>query len=196
MSNILENMKAFCLRVAPEITEPDWQELEQIITFKSLQKGAFLLKAGEICRNVYYLNKGLIRFFYLVDGKEITTGFIDDNQFATDYTSFLLQVPSFKNIEVMEDTALAGISFNNIQELYKKNPVFQIFGRRMAEFSFLTFDQDNTKLKTQSPEVRYKTLVEKQSPLLQQIPQYMLASYLGITPEHLSRIRKKISSYK
>lgn len=193
MTNLLENMKAFCLKVAPEITESEWEELEQYITIKTLKKGEFLLKPGEVCRNVYFLNRGLVRFFYLVDGKEIITGFMDDNQFAADYSSFLLQAPSQKWIEALEDTELAALNFNDVQLLYKKMLNFQIFGRKMAELLFLAYDLDNTKLTTLSPEERYRKLLEKQSPLLQKIPQYMLASYLGITPEHLSRIRRKLT---
>jgi CRP-like cAMP-binding protein len=117
---------------------------------------------------------------------------MSENQFAADYTSFLEQSPSIKNIEALEDTEVAEISYVNINELYQQFPVFQIFGRRMAEQLFITFDQNNTRLTTMSPEERYLRLLQKQSPLLQVVPQYMVASYLGITPEHLSRIRKKV----
>ena len=180
--------------VAPELTGEAYDLFETKLIFKTFEKNEPLLKEGEVCRNVYYIHTGLIRFYFTADGREITTGFMADNQFASDYSSFLLQKPSQKNIEALVKTEAVYFTYETTQQLYKILPAFQIFGRRMAENLFLTFDEENTRLNTLNPEARYLRLINKSSPLLQKIPQYMLASYLGITPEHLSRIRKKIAA--
>jgi CRP-like cAMP-binding protein len=191
---ILDDLKKFCLMVAPELGGEAYDLFEKTLIFKTFEKNEPLLKEGEICKNVFYIHTGLIRFYFVADGREITTGFMADNQFASDYSSFLLQKPSQKNIEALYKTETVFFTHEVTQKLYKTIPAFQIFGRRMAENLFLTFDEENTRLNTLNPEARYLRLINKSSPLLQKIPQYMLASYLGITPEHLSRIRKKISA--
>jgi CRP/FNR family transcriptional regulator, anaerobic regulatory protein len=77
--------------------------------------------------------------------------------------------------------------------LYKTNPVFEIFGRKIAELLFNMISMQTVRLLTLSPEERYQSLMETQPFVLQRVPQYMIASFIGITPEHLSRLRKKIS---
>ncbi len=192
MDAIIKSLRFFCQKVVPELTNEEWQAFEESLSFRKLKKGELLLKEGDLCRHVSFIHKGLVRFFYLVDGREVTTGFVAENQFSSDYASFLKQSASTKNIDALEDVECADISYQAIQSLYQRFPVYQIFGRRMAEQMFIAFDQDNSKLTTMSPEERYLRLLNNQSPLLQRVPLYLLASYLGVTPEHLSRIRKKV----
>ena len=85
------------------------------------------------------------------------------------------------------------IDYESIQMLYKNYPIFQVFGRKVAEQLFIVLSQRVVALQLLTPEQRYQKLVDNGSLLLQQIPQYMLAAYIGVTPEHLSRIRKKLT---
>lgn len=193
MSDIISNIKNFYKLLVPGIDDDSWENIAQRLSFRTLPKGSYYIRAGEICRYVSFINQGLLRFYYMKDGKEVITGFMEKQQYISDYSSFLLQQPSTKYIEVLEDASLAELSYQDVQELYCTSQNFERFGRRIAEQLFLQFDMQQSNLVNLKPEQRYLLLIEKQSTLLQRIPQYMLASYLGVTPEHLSRIRAKLS---
>ncbi len=190
----LTQIKSYYQNLLPTMEESDWEVLSSRFTYRQLKKGDFLTRSGETCRQVSFLNKGLIRFFYDVDGKEISTGFVTENDYVAEYASFLLQQPAHSNLDALEESEVINLSFNDMQLLYQTNPVFQIFGRKVAEMLFILLVSQNTTLLTLSPEERYQTLINYQPFVIQRVPQYMIASYIGITPEHLSRIRKKMSS--
>lgn len=132
--------------------------------------------------------------FYLVDGREICTGFAVEHEYLAQYDSFLTRQPSTGNIDALEDCVLINLSYESMQALYQSHPVFERFGRKIAEMLFIMVAYQTNRLLTLTPEERYNELLQKQSHILQRVPQYMIASYIGITPEHLSRIRKKLSS--
>ncbi len=186
-------IKAYYKQLLPQLTNEEWQAIENCLTVKYLKKGEYLVRQGEICNHVSFINKGLIRFYMLVDGKEIPTGFFMQNQYGSAYESFLTRQPSNENIDVLEDVELLQIDYESMQMLYKNYPIFQVFGRKVAEQLFIVLSQRVVALQLLTPEQRYQKLVDNGSLLLQQIPQYMLAAYIGVTPEHLSRIRKKLT---
>lgn len=188
-----QKIKAYYKQLLPQITNEEWQAIENCMTVKHLKKGEHLVKQGEICNHVSFINKGLLRFYMVIDGKEIPSGFFMENQYTSAYVSFLTRQPSIDNIDVLEDVELLQIDYANMQMLYKNYPIFQLFGRKVAEQLFIVLSQRVDALQILTPEQRYQKLVDKSSLLLQQIPQYMLAAYIGVTPEHLSRIRKKIT---
>ena len=100
-----------------------------------------------------------------------------------------------QNIGALTDVESVDLGFDDMQRLYKGYPVFQEFGRKIAEMLFIMLNQRNTALLALTPEERYRNMIVNSPLLLQQVPQYMLASFIGVTPEHLSRIRKKMSSH-
>lgn len=189
-------IRTYYKNMVPQITEADWNAIEKKLTVQQYKKGETLVRNGEVCRYVSFLNYGLVRLFYLIDGKEIATGFIREYEYISEYNSFLTQTPAMQNIDALEDCEVVHLSFTDMQQLYKSNPVFEIFGRKMAEYLFILLSSHNTSLLALSPEQRYQQLIEQQSFIMQRVPQYMVASFIGVSPEHLSRIRKKISSNK
>lgn len=186
-------IKSYYKQLLPQLTNEEWQAIEDCLTVKHLKKGDHLVKQGEVCNHVSFINKGLIRFYMLIDGKEIPTGFFMQNQYGSAYESFLTRQPSNENIDVLEDAELLQLDYSSMQMLYSKYTIFQVFGRKVAEQLFIVLSQRVAALQLQTPEQRYQKLVDNGSLLLQQIPQYMLAAYIGVTPEHLSRIRKKLT---
>ncbi len=190
----LTQIKSYYQNLLPAMNEADWEMLSRRFTYRQLKKGDFLTRNGEICRQVTFVNKGLIRIYYNVDGKEISTGFVDENKYVAEYASFLVQQPAHSNLDGLEESEVINLSYNDMQSLYQTNPVFQIFGRKIAEMLFILLVSQNTTLLTLSPEERYQILIDFQPYVIQRVPQYMIASYIGISPEHLSRLRKKISS--
>lgn len=190
---MFSKIKAYYQDLIPQLLEEDWDSLEQRLTIQHLRKGDILTRNGEVCKQVSFINKGLLRMFYLVEGKEISTGFVPENNYLAQYDSFLTRQPSTGNIDALEDCELINLSYDNMQMLYNDKPVFQIFGRKIAEMLFIMISSQTNSLLTLSPEERYKNLLENQPFIIQRVPQYMIASYIGITPEHLSRLRRKMT---
>lgn len=187
-------IKAYYQKLIPFLKEDDWNALEEKLTVQQLKKGEFLTRQGEISRSVSFINKGLLRMCYLIDGKEICTSFVCENEYISSYASFLTQTPSAENIDALEECELVNLSYTDMQKLYQSNPVFEIFGHKIAEMLFIMVSSQTTRLLTLSPEERYQSIIQYQPFVIQRVPQYMIASFIGITPEHLSRVRKKIST--
>lgn len=185
-------IKAYYLNMIPHLTPGEWQAMEDFLEIKVLKKGEHLIKQGQVCNHVFFVNYGFTRVYKEVKGREISSGFIGANQYISAYDSFLTRQPSHENIDVIEDAELLLLSYDQMQHLYDRYPVYQIFGRKIAEQLFIMVSQRSNALLLLTPEERYKNMIQNESKLLQQVPQYMLASYIGVTPEHLSRIRKKM----
>lgn len=188
---MFEQVKAYYKKLVPSITESDWNALEERLTIQHLNKGEFLVRKGEICRHVSFINTGLMRLYYLEEGKEICTAFVAENNFISEYASFLTRTPAAEYADALEDSELVNLSFDNIQALYQSHPVFEIFGRKIAEYLYILLSKYNTSLRAHTPEQRYHYLMDEQPFIIQRVPQYMIASFIGVTPEHLSRLRKK-----
>jgi CRP-like cAMP-binding protein len=186
-------IKAYYQKLIPQLQEEEWAFLQNLLTFQFLKKGDLLTRTGDVCRQVSFINKGLLRMFYMVDGKEICTGFVPENNYLAQYDSFLTRQPSAGNIDALEDCELINLSYDNMQTLYNEKPVFQMFGRKIAEMLFIMVSLQTNSLLTLTPEERYRALLEKQPFIIQRVPQYMIASCIGITPEHLSRLRRKMA---
>ncbi len=184
-------IKAYYKSLVPGLQEEGWNKLQERFTIQQLKKGELLVRNGEICRQVSFINKGLVRLFYLVDGKEISTGFVAENEYVSEYESFLTTQPSSGNIDALEDCELVNLSYNDMQAMYQLNPVFEIFGRKIAEILFIMISSQTTRLLTMTPEERYQSVIQNHPFIIQRVPQYMIASFIGITPEHLSRLKKR-----
>jgi len=193
MEKMFDQIKAYYKKLVPALQEADWNELQEKLTIQQLDKGAFLTRQGEICRQVSFINKGLLRMYYQADGKEICTGFVAENEYIAQYESFLTHQPSLSAIDTLENCELINLSYDAMQAIYQSRPVFEIFGRKIAETLFIMISSQNTRLLALSPEERYLSVIEYQPFIIQRVPQYMIASFIGITPEHLSRLRKKMT---
>ncbi len=167
-----------------------------ILEVKQFKKKDYLLREGQVCNKITFLNKGSARLFYNVEGTEKTIQFFFENSWHTDYASFLTGKPTIENLQALEDTEVVQFLKNDLQKLYKDIPKFERVGRVFAENAFLSVSQLNQMKTNEEPERRYLNLLKKRPELIQRIPQHYIASYLGIQPETLSRIRKRISSSK
>lgn len=159
---------------------------------KTIKQYDFYLKQGSLCRNVAFINKGLVRIYYVKNGKEYVGRFFEKNEWVTDYAGFLLKTPSLFFIEALEDTELFTLSYDNMQKLYSYGKSFEKFGRLIAEKVFIESYQRNVSLMLNSPEELYLALMKEKPHLLNSVPLKYIASYIGIEPESLSRIRKRI----
>ena len=188
---IYKSIKAYYKRLVPSLTEEDWMAIEEKLTVQQLNKGDALVRNGEVCRQVSFVNKGLLRLYYLADGKEVCTGFVPENEYISEYASFLTRSPAAQNIDALENSEVINLSYESMQALYHSHPVFEIFGRRIAEKLFVMISFHHASLLLLAPKDRYLSVVTNQPYVIQRVPQYMIASFIGITPEQLSRIRKE-----
>jgi CRP-like cAMP-binding protein len=160
---------------------------------KPLKKGEYLLKAGDVCRYVIFIESGLVRYYINNDGEEKTNYFNKENEFVCDYLSFLPQIPSYVNIQALEDTIIWIISYAGMQQFYKEVTTGERFGRLAIEQVFVNVISQIGSLYTDLPQTRYAKFLSNYADVAQRIPQYYIASYVGIKPQSLSRIRKRTS---
>lgn len=160
---------------------------------KKFNKGDNLLEMGNICRYVTFIEEGLVRYYINNNGNDNTNYFNKEGEFVCDYLSFLPQTPSFTNIQALEDTTVWVISFNNLQKLYKEIEQGERFGRLAIEQVFINVLGQIISLYTDTPDIRYQKFILNYSGISQRIPQYYIASYVGVKPQSLSRIRKRIA---
>lgn len=159
----------------------------------SLKKGEYFIKEGQISRKVGFIISGSMLCYYDKDGEQAIDEFSLDKEFITDYFSFLTNSPAGKNVKCLEATELVVMSYEDLQELYAISPVFERVGRLMAEALFMNWQQKAKSLMLDDAETRYLKLISRRPDLPQRVPQYLIASYLGVKPETLSRIRKKLT---
>lgn len=163
---------------------------------KSYKKGDFFLAGGQICKQVGFVTKGLLRYYINHDGEDKTYDFAQENNFVCNYESFLPQTPSTKIIQALEDCQMLVISFADLQTFYRSISGAERFGRIVIEQVFVQTLQDLSSFYTDSPELRYEKFLKKHPDLQQRISQYHIASYVGVKPQSLSRIRKRIFTEK
>jgi CRP-like cAMP-binding protein len=160
---------------------------------QKLRKGEHLLNEGYICKNIFFIEKGLVRYYARIDGEEITSYFNKEGEFVCDYASFLPQQPSLINIQVLEASTVYTISHANMQLFYQQVRHGERFGRLAIEEVFVSAINQISSLYIDSPELRYQTFLDKFADIGQRIQQYHIASYVGIKPQSLSRIRKRLA---
>lgn len=160
---------------------------------KSIKKKTNLLETGETAKEVYYILNGCIRLFYEKDGEDISAYFFTEKMFAGAYDSFISQKPSRHSIETLEDCQVLSISYRALQELFIEFPKMNEFVRKVLEERFVSLHELFTSQILDSPEERYLNLQKEKPDLINRIPQHQIATFLGVTPVSLSRIRNRVS---
>jgi CRP-like cAMP-binding protein len=161
---------------------------------RTYKKGEFFLEEGRICKQVGFVAKGLLRYYINQDGEEKIYDFSQENEFVCNYESFLPQLPSTKNIQALEDSIVFVISQSDLQLFYANVRGGERFGRIAIEAVFVKLLQDISSLYSETPELRYERFLKNHGDLQQRISQYHIASFVGVKPQSLSRIRKRIFS--
>lgn len=173
-------------------TPKEKELIENAFTFRQVPKKFILSKEGGIARELYFINKGLMRLYYTRDGEEITGYIFRENLFASSYDSFLRQSPSLQTLETLEDCELLVITKPELDHLYATLPKMNILGRKVVEQRFVNAQRILSSFIMDSPEDRYRKFETENGDLLLRVPHHIIASYLGITPVSLSRIRKRL----
>lgn len=177
-----------------ELTEEEAEIINKNIPIKHFKKGTVLLKAGDIAIECYFNLKGCVREYYLTEeGEERTTQFFTEEDSIAALTSYVNQTPADQYFECVEDCTLSVLNYYKERALYEIIPEFERLCRVSIEDDFGKHQKKLAKFITSSPKERYLDLLENRPDLLNRVPQYHLASYLGVTPESLSRIRKRVA---
>jgi CRP-like cAMP-binding protein len=176
------------------LSDEEQKAFLQILEVKTFKKKSFLLQEGQICDKVSFINSGCMRLFYNVEGIENTIQFFFGDSWYTDYASFLTGQKTIENLQALQPCEVVQFKKEDLYKLFDQFPIFDRVGRVMAENAFLSLSQLNQMLTNEEPQLRYLNLLKQRPALVQQIPQHYIASYLGIKPESLSRIRKRISN--
>ena len=173
-----------------EISDEEWVVYSSMLRTREIKKKEILLVEGNICREVFFVNCGLLRVYFIDNnGEEKTFHFALENTFATDYKSLLQQLPANYSIQAMEDTQVAIMSLEMIQEGYKRLRNGEKLGRLLAEHYFFMFNEKLQSIYTESILERYNKLTTCFPNIFQRVPQHLIASYLNISSVHLSRLK-------
>ncbi len=164
-----------------------------LIETETIHRKEFLLRQGDVCRFEYFVTKGCLRTYTMDEtGVEHTLYFSPEEWWVGDLMSFLTEEPSIYNIMALEETVILAISRSNLEVLYQKVPQFERFFRILIQNAFIAQQQRISQKLSLNGEQRYREFLEKYPQLEQRISLKMIASYLGITPEFLSMIRRKM----
>ena len=173
------------------LSNEDWLKINAFLVRMNVKKDTILLEKGKICRYLYFLESGLLRFFILKNGNDVTKYFTDVPYCFTSIKSFEAQIPATESIETLEDTVLWAITAENVKTLFDL-PAWNTFARKLIQEVQTYTDDILSEMQTETAENRYKKMLFDNDPLLQRVPLKHIASYLGIAPQSLSRIRKSV----
>jgi CRP-like cAMP-binding protein len=173
------------------LSEADITLITALFQPRLLKKGDYFVQQGQVCQQVGFIQRGLLRYFVNQDGDEKIYDFGLENNFVSDYESFLPQQPCRRNIQAIEDSVVVVVSWANLQRLFNELTYGERFGRVAIEQIFVKTIGQLISLYTDSPEVRYQAFLTQYPTLSARITQYYVASYVGVKPQSLSRIRAR-----
>lgn len=187
MDSLIKN-----IRTCVPLSATDEKIIRKLFHKKVIKKDEHLLEEGQVCRHLFFIEEGLVRYYLSNDGEEQTNYFNKEGEWVCDYPSFLQKVPTMVNIQTLENTIAWMISYDNLQKFYHEVRHGERFGRLGIEQVFINVIRQITSLYTDKPQVRYQKFMQAYFDIAQRIPQYYVASYVGVKPQSLSRIRKRL----
>lgn len=174
------------------IPESEWEYFIPYLSERTFQKNDFIVRAGELSNNFYFIIKGLVRYFYsTVSGKEFNKHFAVENRFAGSLQSLVLNVPCGFFIQALERTETLVLPNKLLTESFDRHVCWERIGRMHAERLAIMKELREKEFLLDSLKIRYRRFLKEYPGLISRVPQYHIASYLGVTDVALSRIRKK-----
>lgn len=174
------------------LTDSEIEDFIQLLSYKNYKKSDYFIKEGEICKQVAFVLSGSLRSYYISDkAEEITYCITFPNNLMTAYSSFLTEQPTEENIQAITQTELLIISKEKIETLVQQNKNWIYFLKYIAEQQYIELEKRIFKLQKSDAAKRYADLMKNEPEYIQKIPLQYLASFLGVSQRHLSRIRKE-----
>ena len=185
--NILKNINRYV-----SLDKVDEEQFLQIVTTKQIRKKEMLVQPNSICQHQTYVVEGALRSFFLTDkGEEHTIQFAVNDWFISDFNSYVSQTPASLYVEALKDSIIQQIAYQDVEDLCLANPKFERFFRLVAQKAFAYSQRRTLSNIGNTAKERFQEFYKLYPDIVNQVPQYMLASYLGMSPEFLSKIRKK-----
>ncbi len=188
----MDSLKQFIERYT-SVSEADWKRIALCFEQKDFEKDAMILTEGKICRHLYFIEKGLLRYFITKEGKDITKFFTEAPYCFTSQVGFTSEQPAKENIQAIEPSIIWQTTLKQANELLELKS-WNTFIRKLIQ-QVQSYTEDLLEvMQTETAETRYEQLLKNNPALLQRVPLKYLATYLGIAPQSLSRIRNKLQS--
>ena len=189
----MHQIKLYLDKIA-SISSLDWNFFISKLHRRIITKKSVFIKVNQIENYISFIESGIVRLFIPRDNpeKEITFGFSFKNQFVSAYDSFLTQLPSNYQLQTLTETAMLSISYKDLQSVYKSTQIGNLIGRLTAEDLFLIKSKREQDLLNLNAEQRYLKLFKERPELLKSVPLKYISSYIGVTAQALSRIRKRL----
>jgi CRP-like cAMP-binding protein len=186
--NFINSIKAFIT-----ISDNDLSEIVSYCSVIELGKNEFLLKEGQICQYIYFINSGIVRHYYLTERNEVTRWISMANDLTSSLQSFISKVPSRENLQTVNECEIVQLDQKAFDYLISSNTGFKSLWIKILEYNYLTIENRVFSLIEKSAEERFIWMINNYPRFILQIPVMYTASMLGITPRHLSRLKKKYS---
>ena len=174
------------------LQKQDWEIIASFFIKREYSKGEKLIKIGETEKYLSFIEEGIIRYYIPDDEKELTFGFNFDKELTCAFDSFITQQPTEYEQETLTKTIIWSISYSDLQKVYNQTTIGNFWGRYAAENLFLKKSNREISLLKYTAKERYLNLLLNKSHIMKNIPLKYIASYIGVTPQALSRIRKEI----
>jgi CRP-like cAMP-binding protein len=184
LKNVFENLRPS--------TDLEWNEISSYFKELKFDKGVIITKEGQVENYLYFTVKGGTRAFYLKEGEEYSIDFRFENEFTGSYISFLQQEPSRLYVQTLEPTTLYALSHFSLQKLYDKYKIGETLGRLSAEKLLIKYQVRQATLLLDTAKERFQNLRDNKKNWIIRVPQKYLASYLNITPEYYSRLKREL----
>jgi len=189
-SLLFDNLNKYCT-----LTEDQFKAIEQVVVRRFVKKRKDLLTGGDVCKYLYFVDKGCLRSYTTdKDGIEHVVQLVVEQHWVGDLYSFITQTPGTINIEAIEDSEVIVLPYFELEKLYDEIPALEKFFRKLFQRAYVALQQRLNSAQSFSAEERYRELIHLRPEIAQRVPLIYIASYLGITPESLSRIRKLMFS--
>lgn len=180
-----------------KLSEEEEAQIKKYLTPKKLRKKQYLLQEGDVCKYTAMVEKGALKAYFVNEkGEENITAFALEGWTIADLSSFIKQEPATLNIDALEDCELVLMSKSSHDELLQTMPKYETYFRILITDAYIALQQRTTSTLHLTVEERYLKIAQLHQNILQRVPQHMIASFMGLTPETLSRVRSRISNKK
>ena len=192
-TNLFDHLK-FAAQEWVTLTERQWRTFAGIFDVRALEAGEHLHYPGDSAHKLIFVSSGLLRFYYPAeDGKESNKAFLTEGSFGGALAAASLGLPLIYGVEALEETSLLAADLADLSALYDEHPVFDRFGRKLAERLLTRKELRVRSMLQQNAKERYLALRQTEPALVKRVPQYHLASYLGVTEASLSRLKRDLT---
>ncbi|MEP7375287.1 MAG: cyclic nucleotide-binding domain-containing protein [Chitinophagaceae bacterium] len=166
------------------------EHLLVVVRYREIEKGNFLLKSGHLCRDIHFIEAGLLRCFYRKGDTEVSSWFMKDGDVIVSVESFFQRKPSYEWIQALEDCKLFYISYEELYNIYKRYPEFNFVSRELIQHYYILWTQLLYAIRMKNAEEKYEWLLERFPDFILRIPAKYLSSWLSISETHFSDVRR------